>query len=54
VAARLRVPFAALSVEMVYRGLYHFTHAFQRGAAYAPVAYLATEAKRLGILKEKR
>jgi hypothetical protein len=53
VAAALRQPFRAVSVEMVYRGLYHFTQAVQRGAAVAtdPVAYLAANAKSLGLLK---
>jgi hypothetical protein len=39
VAERLRQPFQALSVEMVYRGLHHFTQAHQRGEAEEPVSY---------------
>ena len=54
VAARLDQPLAALSLEMVYRSLYHFTAAFQRGAASDVVAYLATNATRLGILMRTR
>ncbi len=54
VAARLDQPLAALSLEMVYRSLYHFTTAFQRGAATDVVGYLATHATRLGILLRKR
>ncbi len=54
VAEVLDVPFQEVSVEMVYRGLYHFTHAYQRGDADEPIAYLATKAKVLGILKRKR
>lgn len=54
VAEALDVPFQAISVEMVYRGLYHFTQAYHRGEADDPVAYLATKAKLLGILKRKR
>ncbi len=54
VAERLAQPFQAVSLEMVYRGLYHFTHAYQRGVATDPVEYLATKAKALGILKRKR
>jgi hypothetical protein len=42
------------SLEMVYRGLYHFTQAHHRGDADEPVAYLAAKAKRLGLLKRKR
>jgi hypothetical protein len=54
VAAELAVPFQAVSLEMVYRGLYHFTQAHHRGAADDPVAYLAAKAKRLGLLKRTR
>jgi len=54
VAERLGQPMAALSQEMLYRGLYHFTQAFQRGAASDVVAYLAAHAARLGILMRKR
>jgi hypothetical protein len=54
VAEELRQPFAALSVEMLYRGLYHFAQAQQRGEADDVVAYLAAHAKSLGILKRKR
>jgi hypothetical protein len=54
VAERLAQPFHAVSLEMVYRGLYHFTQAYQRGQATDPVEYLATKAKQLGILKRQR
>ena len=54
VAEALRKPFQDISIEMVYRGLYHFTQAHHRGNADDPVAYLATKAKRLGIVKRKR
>jgi len=54
VAEALNRPFAALSLEMVYRGLYFFTQAVQRGEAQDLVAYLAANAKWLGILKRKR
>jgi hypothetical protein len=54
VAAELEKPFQALSLEMVYRGLYHYTQAAQRGLADDPVAYLAANAKWLGIMKRKR
>jgi len=54
VAETLQRPFDAVSLEMVYRGLYHFTQAHHRGQATQPVAYLADHAKRLGILKRKR
>lgn len=50
VAQALNKPSAALSMEMIYRGLYHFTVAHHRGKADDPVAYLAADAKGLGIL----
>jgi DDE family transposase len=54
VATHLHQPFAAVSVEMVYRGLYYFGQAFHRGEAHDPVSYLAEHARLLGILKRKR
>jgi hypothetical protein len=56
VAATLHRPAATLSLEMVYRGLYHCTQAVQRGLAAAtdPVAYLAANAAWLGLLKRPR
>lgn len=54
VAQALNRPFTELSVEMVYRSVYHFTQAFHRGAATDPVAYLAANADWLGIIKRKR
>ena len=54
VANALHQPFAALSLEMVYRSLYHFTQACHRGEATDVVQYLAANAKWLGILKRQR
>ncbi len=54
VAEALQEPFSRISVEMVYRGLYHFTQAYHRGEADDVVSYLAAEAKDLGILKRRR
>ncbi len=54
VADALNQPFAALSLEMVYRSLYFFTGAYQRGEASDPVAYLAAKAERFGIIKRQR
>jgi hypothetical protein len=54
VAQALNQPFHALSIEMVYRGLYHFTQAYHRGKADDPIAYLAADAAGLGIIKRKR
>jgi hypothetical protein len=54
VAERLNKPFAALSLEMVYRSLYYFATAYHRGETTDPVACLADNASWLGVLKRKR
>jgi hypothetical protein len=54
VAETLNQPFAAISMEMVYRSLYFFTQAYHRGEATDPIAYLAQNATWLGVLKRKR
>lgn len=54
VAEALDRPVADLSLEMVYRSLYFFASAHQRGEADDPVTYLAAKAQRLGILKRQR
>jgi len=54
VAEALQKPFAAISLEMVYRSLYFFGQAVLRGAATDLVAYLVANAKLLGLLKRKR
>lgn len=54
VAEELNRPFQALSMEMVFRALPHFTHAYDRGRATDPVHYLAEKAKLMGIIKQKR
>lgn len=53
VAEQLGRPLGDLSVEMVYRGLYHYSVAAARGEATDPVAYLAAQDD-LGIVKQKR
>lgn len=53
VAEVLNQPFAVISIEMVYRSLYFFTNARQQDKANDVVAYLAKEAKFLGIIKRK-
>lgn len=52
VAEELDQPLDAMSLEMVYRGLYHFTVAFQAGTATDPVAYLAAQSD-LGLVKRR-
>ena len=54
IAEQLNKPFAALSLEMVYRSIYYFAQAYHRGEAHDPVAYLADNATWLGVLKRKR
>jgi hypothetical protein len=54
VADELGVPFRDVSLEMVYRGLHHFTQAHHRGEAAEVVAYLVAHAKLLGLRKRKR
>jgi hypothetical protein len=53
VAQELDVCLDHVSLEMVFRGLYFFAGAFQRGEASDPVAYLATQDD-LGIVKRRR
>ena len=55
VADELSLPFDEISLEMIYRGLYHFTMAHQKGKATDPVKYFADPKNRdLGIVKQKR
>jgi hypothetical protein len=55
VAEQLMRPFDDISLEMVFRGLYHFHRAFAKGLASDPVLYLADPANRdLGVLKRPR
>jgi Transposase DDE domain len=55
IADELALPFESISVEMVFRGIYHFTGALSRGVATNLVAYLsAPENQDLGIVKAPR
>ena len=55
VADRLGLPFERISLEMLLRGLYHFSQAFSRGLAADPVAYFADPANQdLGVVKRLR
>ena len=54
VADALQQPFARISLEMVYRSLYFFAQASQRGEAENVVLYLAANADWLGVLKRPR
>jgi hypothetical protein len=53
VAQELNLPLDRISVEMVFRGLYHFAVAQQYGQASDPVTYLA-EHPILGVVKRRR
>ena len=55
VADEMGVPFQQVSLEMLYRGLYHFTVAHHHGRAVDPVTYFAApENQDLGVIKQRR
>jgi hypothetical protein len=55
VADEIGVPFDWISLEMLYRGLYHFTQARTKGKATDPVKYFADPQNQdLGIVKVLR
>jgi len=57
VAALLKIPMERISVEMVYRGLYHYVQALRNevvGKEVGAAEYLAQRADWLGIIKQKR
>ena len=55
VADELALPMERISLEMVYRGLYHFAQACHQGQATDLVAYLAApENQDLGVVKALR
>jgi hypothetical protein len=54
VAEALDRPFADISVEMVFRSLYHAAGPYERGEAASVVAYLAAHAKSLSMIQKKR
>ena len=54
-ADELSLPFDRISFEMVYRGLYHFSVAYDKGRATDPVKYFAAkENQDLGVVKALR
>jgi len=53
IAEAMHRPFADISMEMVFKGLYHFVKEKELGRASDPVAYLVEDAKLLGILKHR-
>jgi hypothetical protein len=54
VAEALARPFADISMEMVYRALYHYVHAAQENEAQDLIAFLVAEHKLLGLVKRKK
>lgn len=55
IAEELALPFERISLEMVYRGLYHFSVAYDKGKATDPVKYFAApENQDLGVVKTQR
>jgi len=55
VADAMTLPFERISLEMLFRGLYHFALAFEQGKASDPVAYFADPRNRdLAIVKRIR
>jgi hypothetical protein len=55
VADQLSLPIDSISLEMIYRGLYHFYVAHQQGKATDPPKYFAApENQDLGIVKSQR
>ena len=53
IADAMNRPFEDISMEMVFKGLYHFSEEKKLGRASDPVAFLVDEAKLLGILKHR-
>jgi hypothetical protein len=52
IADELGLPFDRISLEMVYRGLYHFSVAYDKGKASDPIKYFASpENQDLGVVK---
>jgi len=55
VAEELMLPFDRISLEMVFRSLYYFIQAYDKGEATDPVKYLAAPENRdLGVVKRLR
>lgn len=55
VAEELALPFERISLEMLYRGLYHFSVAYDKGKATDPVKYFAApENQDLRVVKALR
>jgi hypothetical protein len=53
VAEALNRPFEDISMEMVFKALYHFTQEKKLGRASDPVTFLAQDAKFYGVIKHR-
>ena len=54
VAGLLNLPFERISVEMVFRSIYYYLKAVERGEPWSLPEYLAAHAADLGVVKRKR
>jgi hypothetical protein len=54
VAVALRQPLERISIEMVFRSLYHFSHARQQNRATEVIPFLADPYQSLGLVKSVR
>lgn len=55
VADEMSLPFDRISLEMLFRGLYHFTRAVEKGKATDPIVYFAApENQDLAVVKRVR
>ena len=54
VAQALAEPLERISVELVFRGLYHYSVAYRRGESQDVVEFFAQHAKLLGLVKRER
>ncbi|MDA0267172.1 MAG: IS4 family transposase [Cyanobacteria bacterium] len=54
VAIALRQPLEVISIEMVFRGLYHYSRARLRDETTELISFYCEQHKRLGLLKAKR
>jgi hypothetical protein len=54
VAASLGHPLQRISVEMVFRSLYHYSRAIERGETVDVLEYLCSNAKLFGLVKAER
>lgn len=54
VAVALGQPLERISVEMVFRGFYHYSRALQKGEYDQLVPFLVDHAKLLGVVKKER